>query len=113
MVSATSESPSTSTSKRLRRSSTPASAIGSRTSTRGRSGIPRGDGRVRLERAGPAGATLDLCAGLQKRELDGRERGDDVEDVVVADVADAEKAVLKVAVAPGAGDAGPVATRAP
>src|SRR5262245_2567400 len=115
MAPSRSESPSTSTSKRLRRSSTPDSAIGSRTRTRGRSGIGTAgrDGRERLERAGDAHAALQLGAGLHKCELDGRERGDDVEDVVVADVADAEQPVLQVAVAAGDGDAVPVAEREP
>src|SRR4249919_1843491 len=111
MVSARSESPSTSTSKRPRRSSTPGSAIGSRTSTRGRSGIAASgrNGRERLERAGHAGAALHLRTGLHESELDGRQRGDDVEDVVVADVADPEEPVLQVAVAAGDRDAETVA----
>ena len=57
------------------------------------------------------GAALDVGARLGQRELDGGERRRDVEDVVVADVADPEEAVLQVAVAAGDGDPEAVAQR--
>jgi hypothetical protein len=58
-----------------------------------------------LERAGDGGATLDLGAQLHEGELDGRERGGDVEHVVVADVADTEDLALELALARGERDA--------
>src|SRR5437588_6648736 len=100
MISFRSDPTSTSTSKRLRRSSTPASAIASRTSTRI---------FVRLERGRDSHAALDVHAGLHHPRLDGAERGRDVEDVEVADVADAEDLALPLPLAADQLDAQAVA----
>ena len=72
--------------------------------------------RARRTRRAPrvdGGAALDVGALLGERELDGGERGRDVEDVVVADVADPEEAVLQVAVPAGDGDPEAVAEGEP
>src|SRR3989442_11149074 len=100
MISVSGESVSTSTSKRLRRRSTPASAIDSRTSTRT---------LVCLERGRDSHAALDLHAGLDHARLHGTERGGVVEDLEVADVADAEALAPPLALAADQLDAEPVA----
>ena len=89
-----------------RRSSTPASAIVSRT----RTFIRRDDVRFeRLERARDRDAALDLRAELGQRQLDRGERGRDVEDVEPADVADPEDLALQVRLPRRERDAVPVA----
>ncbi len=93
MIDARSVSPSSTTVNRLRRSSSPGSAIGSRTRTRGRSGSSSSDTDglpVRVERTRDRRSTLDLRTPLCEQDLDRGEGGRDVEHVVVADVADAE-----------------------
>src|SRR4051794_17197227 len=100
MTSARSLSPSTSTSKRLRRSSTPASAICSRTSTLT---------FVGRERRSDRDAPLELDTGGGEAVLHGGEGSRDVEQVEVADVADPEDLALPLALAADQLHAEPVA----
>ena len=86
MTSSSGDSRSTSTSKRDRRSSTPASAIGSLTRTR----VTRSTCLERSQGVRDADAGLDLRAEVGQPQLDGGQRRRHVEDVVVADVADAK-----------------------
>src|SRR5829696_840398 len=113
IVSARSESPSTTTSNFRRRSSTPASAIVSRTRTLKPAPEPaepaprssaapssvrssrRNGLRVRLERPRHRDAALDRRPELVEPELDRGERGRDVEHVVPADVPDPEDLALQ------------------
>src|ERR671935_2959673 len=107
MISSSGESVSTSTSYRDRRSSTPESAIASRTSIftlpapcAAPSSLRRCHGALeRLERARDRDASLDVGAELGQRELDGGERARDVEHVEPADVTDAEDLPLQVTLA--------------
>src|SRR5829696_686141 len=69
----------------------------------------RGEVLVRLEGAGGGDTALDRRAELRERELDGRQRGRDVEDVEPADVADAEHLPLQRALARSERDAVPIA----
>src|SRR2546423_12424557 len=100
MISARSESPSSSTSKRSLSSSTPAGAISSRTRMRT---FVRGEGR------GDGDAAFDLDACGRQAVLDGGESGRDVEEVEVADVADPEDLSFPGALAADQLDAEPVA----
>ena len=63
----------------------------------------------RLERGGDGDAAHDLCAELGERQLDGGERGRDVEDVEPADVADPEDLALEARLAGRERDAEAVA----
>src|SRR5262245_24397386 len=85
---------STSTSNFERSSSTPASAIVSRTRTLGGNGA-----LVRLEGLRDGDAALDVGAHFRQRELDRGERRRDVEHVEPADVADPEDLPLELALA--------------
>src|SRR5205823_7347166 len=67
---------------------------------------------VRLERTRDCDSTLDVRAELRQRQLDGGERGRDVEDVEPADVADAEDLALQAALPRGQRDAVAVAEMA-
>jgi hypothetical protein len=111
MIDARSDSPSSTTSNRRRRSSTPGSAMGSRTRTRCRAASATGRPAVRLESAGDRDSALDLGTALGEKLLDRGESGRDVEDVVVADVADAEDPGSELAVAARDGDPEAVAQR--
>src|SRR5258705_13612826 len=97
MISARSESASTSTSNRERSSSTPASAIDSRTRTLA---VMRSADRrvlVRLERGGHTDAALDLCTEVGEHELHCGELRRDVEHVEPADMAEPEDLSLQTA----------------
>src|SRR5579864_9259404 len=99
MIPARSDSPSTSTSNLSRRSWTPASAIGSRIRTFTLCCSNLGALGVHVEGLRHRDAALDVGTEVGEAELDGAERGRDVEHVVVADVADAEDPALQLRLA--------------
>src|SRR5437764_8276648 len=104
MIDSRADSVSTSTSNLARSSSTPASAIDSRTRTLG-----CGNGSLeRLERLRDRRAALDLGSELGQGELDGGKRARDVEHVEPADVAGEEDGALQLSLAPSEGVHGDV-----
>src|SRR6478752_7661429 len=105
MIEANGASVSTSTSNLPRSSSTPASAIGSRT----RILLGGNRGLERFERARNRGAAFDVGTELDQRQLDGRKRGRDVEHVEPPDVADAEDRALQLSLPGSERHAVPVA----
>src|SRR5262245_6004299 len=117
MRSPTSPSVSTSTSKRSRSRSTPAPAMRSRTRTRGRS-LTYLRGRSRAHRAcvgaagrpGP-GVRLNRQASGGERAPERLQRGRDVVEADVADVADADDLAPELTLAAGHRDARPVSHR--
>src|SRR5262245_40191370 len=98
MIEARSDSASSTTSKRRLRSSRPESAIGSLIRTRARTSSDTGGVVIRLERPDRRNALLDRGPPLHEQRFDGRERGRDVEDVVVADMTDPEHPGAELAV---------------
>src|SRR5688500_6215999 len=114
MISSSGDSASTSTSNRLRRSSTPASAIGSRTRTRYWLMVSGGrDGAERLERRGRRVALSAVRPRRRELDLDRGERAGDLLDRHVAYVPDAEELRHEVAMAAGDRDPVPVAKGEP